>query len=643
MEKDRVIAWGERIGWAFCLLLPAFVVHPMWVAAFAPFVIGAGISSRLTNDRAFFLALTPAVSLALFILVSLANQLTIRNTLAAAIVLALPALLGCPDLPPFKEWGPSIRRWFEDTKRPVSGTTPENARAGLLARIEPYRSGWLVVPATLFWFWSIYAIDLDSAGSIGILQVLPWQWFIALAIVLFVWRRPAAMILLAAMVVSTVNFADFGAVMNTGYVHVGFAEAITDWGILTGIDARFSWPGFLSAAALVQQISGTTNLLVFYPVAIAMAYMPAVYALARTLGSTHTQGLLAGILFICINWSAQDYFSPQSVALLLYLVIIRLVLHSEHEFVALILAAAMVVSHQLTPVTLIVLLALLALLKATEFRTLWLGVAVIFASWFVFGASDWWSGNLPVLIEGFGKASEAVSMGLTERVRGEPLYTQMQQFRVLFTLVLGLAALLTWWRTKQRVVAAAILAPITLIFGQSYGGEVILRVFLYSAPFLAIMIARLRLRPVIILAFCAVLGVTARGVNIAFERTPQDVVQAARFVLDRTPYGSVVGPLIYEGTLRMDRVAEMKTPESPVKDLLGVLAQQPDVVFLTSTREHYERMVNGHPQNFEEIAHDLEKYSNYKITWDSEHVIVLERTDIHGVPLGDSPGVRGLE
>lgn len=636
MEKDRVIAWGERIGWAFCLLLPAFVVHPMWPAAFAPFVIGAGFAARLTRDRAFFLALTPAISLAMFIFVALANQLTIRSTLVAAIVLALPALLGCPDLPPPKQWGPQFRAFWERQKPTIT------SEQTVWQKLNAFRTVWLVIPAALLWWWSIYRIDLDSAGSVGLLQVLPWQWFVALCIALLVWRHPAAMVLIAAMVVSTVNIADMGAVMNTGYVHVGFAEAINDWGILTGIDARFSWPGFLAAAGLIQTLSGTTNLLVFYPIVIAMAYMPAIYTLAKHLGSTHNQALLAGILFICINWSAQDYFSPQSVALLLYLVIIVLVLRSEHEFVALLLATAMVVSHQLTPVTLIVLLAILALIKATEFRTLWLGVAVVFATWFVLGAFDWWSGNLPVLIEGFGKAKEAVSMGLTERVRGEPLYTQMQQFRVLFTLALGLAAAFTWWQTKQRVVAAAILAPITLIFGQSYGGEVILRVFLYAAPFLAIMIARLRVKSVLILGICAVLGVTARGVNIAFERTPQDVVQAARFVLDRTPYGSVVGPLIYEGTLRMDRVAEMKTPPTPVNDMVGVLAQQPDVVFLTSTREHYERMVNGHPQNFQQIAEDLEQYGNYKITWKSEHVVVLERTDIHGVPLGDAPGVRGL-
>ena len=156
------------------------------------------------------------------------------------------------------------------------------------------------------------------------------------------------------------------------------------------------------------------------------------------------------------------------------------------------------------------------------------------------------------------------------------------------------------------------------------------------------MIARLRVRPVFVLGVCALLGVTARGVNIAFERTPADVVQAARFVLDRAPYGSTVGPLSYEGTLRMDRVAEMMAPPSPINDFIGVLAQQPDVVFMTTTREHYERMVNGHDQDFRRVAEELETYGNYKITWISEHAVVLERTDLSGVPLGDSPGVWGL-
>lgn len=606
-------------------MLPAFVVHPMWPAALAPLVIGAGFAARLTRERAFFLALTPAISLAMCILVTLAVQLTVRSTLLTAIILALPALLGYPKLPAASTWLPNIRSYLRENAWSPSA-----------------RPGWLILPATALWLWSIAVIDLDAAGSAGLIQVLPWQWFAAFLIALCVWWHPAALALLCGMIVATVNLADMGAVMNTGYVHVGFAEAIADWGILGGIDARFSWPGFLTAASFIQQISGTTRLLVFYPAVIAMIYIPAVYALAQVLGSTRRQSLLAGILFVAINWSAQDYYSPQSAALLLYLVVITLVLRNEHEFVALLLATAMVVSHQLTPVTLIVLLGLLSLLKATKFRTLWLGVAVVFATWFVFGATDWWAGNLPVLLEGLGKASEAVSSGLTERVRGEAIYTLMQKFRVLFTLALGLVAVLVWWRTKHKVVAAAVLAPATLIFGQSYGGEVILRAFLYSAPFLAIMIARLRVRPVFVLGVCALLGVTARGVNIAFERTPADVVQAARFVLDRAPYGSTVGPLSYEGTLRMDRVAEMMAPPSPINDFIGVLAQQPDVVFMTTTREHYERMVNGHDQDFRRVAEELETYGNYKITWISEHAVVLERTDLSGVPLGDSPGVWGL-
>lgn len=66
------------------------------------------------------------------------------------------------------------------------------------------------------------------------------------------------------------------------------------------------------------------------------------------------------------------------------------------------------------------------------------------------------------------------------------------------------------------------------------------------------------------------------------------------------------------------------------------------VVFMTTTREHYERMVNGHDQDFRRVAEELETYGNYKITWISEHAVVLERTDLSGVPLGDSPGVWGL-
>ncbi len=59
------------------------------------------------------------------------------------------------------------------------------------------------------------------------------------------------------------------------------------------------------------------------------------------------------------------------------------------------IVAAMVVTHQLTPLGFILQLGLLSLLGATRYRALWLVALIGFVGWFSYGAEDFWRGHWP--------------------------------------------------------------------------------------------------------------------------------------------------------------------------------------------------------------------------------------------------------
>jgi hypothetical protein len=108
------------------------------------------------------------------------------------------------------------------------------------------------------------------------------------------------------------------------------------------------------------------------------------------------------------------------------------------------------------------------------------------------------------------------------------------------------------WRNGQRRLLAPVvclLAPVLLLFGQSYGGEGALRVILFSSPWAAVLIASgvatpLRRRGKV--AFLALLGVLTALFLPAYlgqeeiNMMPASEVVASRYLYDNAVPGSVV-------------------------------------------------------------------------------------------------------
>ncbi|MFU8851168.1 hypothetical protein ACNAW0_09325 [Micromonospora sp. SL1-18] len=367
--------------------------------------------------------------------------------------------------------------------------------------------------------------------------------------------RPASDALLAAHVVVLVILL-FGAApiieplprVISGWLHVGFADYIARTGeTLPELDARFSWPGFFALTAMATRAAGMPDampLLAWAPVGFNLLYGAGVFRLARVMSPDPRSAWLALWLFFPANWVGQDYFGPQAMNYLFYLALLMVLLRWFHPIrsdglyrqrslgslvgllrrlfrlpprpllldsvadqaspatlvglVAVVLAifAASTVSHQLTPIAIVVSVGALVLVRRCTLRTLPVLLAVVLMAYISYGAIAYWQGHLHDMFGSFGKVGGTVKAGAVERVRGDTGHQMVVLLRVGLALtVWGLAAVGAWRRMRRGQAVLGLLAlagaPFLLLAMQSYGGEIFLRVYAFALPFMAILLAAL--------------------------------------------------------------------------------------------------------------------------------------------------------
>ena len=214
------------------------------------------------------------------------------------------------------------------------------------------------------------------------------------------------------------------------------------------------------------------------------------------------------MIFLTANWIGQDYFSPQSFAFLLYLVVIGVVLQFTGTelrdtdrvgaawprrwsiAIALLAAAAVITSHQVTPTVL--LIALIALSATRQARAARIAAAVITLAllWSFTGAWDFLRGNASSLVEGLGQPVANTDRNLVDQgtlSAGQSLVSTMGRLTIAVVVVLAAWGVLRELR-RRRVDGAGlalVLAPGGLLFANTFGGEIVFRTYLFALPFLA--------------------------------------------------------------------------------------------------------------------------------------------------------------
>lgn len=400
----------------------------------------------------------------------------------------------------------------------------------------------IAVIAAAAWASSLRDIHLDRMNDLGLISVMPPLALLAMgalvvsfAITIALPRLSSPVILLHLAVLILMLYTLPALIeplprFNVAWRHVGIADVLVRSGTIDpAISAYFSWPGYFALSALVTSALGlpdATQLLAWAPTVFNVLYLPPLALLFGSLARNRRVVWMGVWIFYVANWVGQDYFSPQAFAYLVMLWILALLLRwnaavprrigplSAAWFagdeappeqvppgqrmavlgLVVLLFAFVVVSHQLTPFAIIASVSGLVLVHRIRNWSLPILMAVMLGAWLSYMTVTYLSGHLHQLLSNIGSVDASFTENITERLQGSPLHVVAAMVRTGTALaVWSMAAVGVILRLQngRRDLTPVILAalPFGLVLLQSYGGEIVMRIFLFSLPFMALLIA----------------------------------------------------------------------------------------------------------------------------------------------------------
>jgi hypothetical protein len=252
-------------------------------------------------------------------------------------------------------------------------------------------------------------------------------------------------------------------------------------------------------------------------------------------------------VFYLGNWIGQDYLSPQAFAFFLYLVLLAIVLtwlrslsrwwppwahvhvvpgpasslggspqRAGMVAIALLVFAAIVPSHQLTPFAVLPGIAGLVLARRCSARGLPVTMAVMLGTWISFMTVAYLAGHVQAIVGEVGDVHASLGTGVAGRVRGDPSHVVVTRVRLLITGALWAfavaAAVRRAWRGRDDIEPMILMAgPLLLPLMQPYGGEIAMRCFLFSLPITAFFVASSIERPARLLRGAVRTGLVLAG------------------------------------------------------------------------------------------------------------------------------------
>lgn len=413
----------------------------------------------------------------------------------------------------------------------------------------------LLIAAVLLWALSLGSIDVRAMDDTGLISVLPPATFIALLLLcisfsLTISRQTLSvpllfthLVLLIVMAYGITSLVYDAPRFAIGWKLAGIIDYVRQHGSVDGrIDAFFNWPSFFILMAFLTEAAGMDNpqpFMMWAPVIFNLLYLGPLWLLFR---SATVDLRLIGLgmwFFYIVNWIGQDYLAPQALNFFFLLTILAIILtwlrgsawrpgfpgsrfvawlHArwgrwlegyEHPptpstpqqrvlllSILLIMMAAMVASHQLTPFAALAAISLLVLFNRCTVLTLPLILGVMICTWVFYVATPYVHGHIEHITGPMGSVATNLDANLNERFRGSPEHIFINYMRSGMSLVVwglaflgGLRRLRSGYRDVSLILLA--LAPFPLLGMQAYGGELLLRIYLYSVPFMAFFCAAL--------------------------------------------------------------------------------------------------------------------------------------------------------
>jgi len=431
-------------------------------------------------------------------------------------------------------WGAAAR-----SRRAVSGVTLADLHA-----LVP-------VMVVALWLVSIRHVDPSRMTGVGLVSALPSTVFVLLGLLLVSFamslRREnlrtfvplfhvvALVFMLYAVTAVVENEPPFRVV----YRHAGIINYIaTHQSVDPHVDAYFNWPGFFVLGVVFSKVIGASSALAdaaWAPLVFNLLAIPPLIVIFRW--ATNDQRLLwlATWTFFSANWVGQDYLSPQAVAFVLWLAMLAILFTGLGRepvlavgaaardragslvrflwreatqqdlsapvstvllFIVVGIFSAMTTGHQLTPfpalLTLVVLTAVARLRRTTLPATL----TLVLAGWISYMTIVYLAGHFHVVFGSILSLSANLNQSVSSRVKGSAGHLFVVDVRIVLAVALWAAAVLGVMRRVRRgkldlALLVVALVPFILPILQPYGGEILIRVFLFALPAVSFFAAAL--------------------------------------------------------------------------------------------------------------------------------------------------------
>ncbi len=389
-------------------------------------------------------------------------------------------------------------------------------------------------------------VSVLAPASYVAFLLLAVAWAVTLAQPRFpTWLATGLVVVLVLMLYGTAPAAEGVARFSPTWRHLGIVDFITRLGaVQPSLDAYHNWPGMFAVASFLGTVTGVgdlTTVALWAPVWFNLLFLPPLLLVLSSLTDDRRHVWLGIWLFYLADWIGQDYFSPQALGVLLFLVLISLTVRwlaavdrrddapLSHRgpvgrfrwlvgrllargslraadltagrraglvAVAILIYGFVVTAHQLTPFFIVACFAALAILRRVPWTGLPILMTVMIASWVSFMAVAFLIGHFQNVAGYVGALSESLTANLTGRLQGSDTHRTVVYLRLATTALVWLMATLGVLRRLRRgqwdVTAVALfVAPFPLLGVQAYGGEMLLRIYLFALPFAAFLAAAL--------------------------------------------------------------------------------------------------------------------------------------------------------
>jgi hypothetical protein len=400
---------------------------------------------------------------------------------------------------------------------------------------------------------SVRSVHMESMSDLGLVSVLPITTILLLLGLTwsFCWslaRQPLGhavpllhVVALIVMLYGATIYLEGAPRFSIVWKHAGIIDYIDrHHSVDPGLDAYFNWPSFFILGDFFTRIAGFRSLIDFGewgPLAFNLLFLPPLVAIFKWATDDRRALWFAVWVFYSANWVGQDYLAPQAVGYLMWLAIAVVLLRwltparvtlsvgdrawptaaiwkaHRHQMtdrlpqllsagrrglvgLVVVLYAAVVMGHQLTPFAILVCVAALVVFAGLSTRGLPVLMLVLTAVWISYGAKTYLDGHANVLLDPLGAFGENLHANVGARLAGSPEHVVIVRERLAFTALvwgLGVAGMIRRFGSGRFDVAliAIALAPALLPVVQPYGGEILLRVFYFVLPAAAFFVAAL--------------------------------------------------------------------------------------------------------------------------------------------------------